>query len=317
MESLEDRALLTASTAAGFAASDVNHDGYVNVLDVVAIAQYVNAHGMTAISGHSSASGTNTATPAAITSDSSAAMDVNGDGFVNVLDIVDELETINSAVPEAQYLLVPTDSSDTPLTGPVPVGTTFYVDVYVQDLRAVSYAGIAGGDVDVTYAAQGGGTAGATPTGIITAGPSYPTPTGAIRGDATSTPGVVLNVQGSEALHPSGIPFYYAALGSNPVLLDRIQMTANTAGIVQFHTQFSLGEVTVDAEDTGSNDPAQIPNNQIGAGTASVTIVAAPPSYLVGSVYADANGDNVQDHGETGISGITVQLLNAASQIVD
>jgi SdrD B-like domain/Dockerin type I domain len=317
VESLEERALLTATTAAGFTAPDVNHDGYVNVLDVVAIAKYINTHGMTAISGQSSASGTNTATPAAITSDSSIAMDVNGDGFVNVLDIVDEIQTINTLAPQAQYLLVPTDSSDTPLSGPVTVGTTFYIDVYVQDLRAVTYAGIAAGDVNVTYSAQGGGTAGAMPTGSITASPSYPIPMAAMHGDATSTPGVVLNVQGSEVLHASGVPFYYAAQGSNPVLLDRIQMTANTAGVVQFNTQFSLGEVTADADDTGNNDPAQIPNSEILAATATVTIVDAPPAYLVGSVYVDANGDNVQDHGETGLAGITVQLLNAASQVVD
>ena len=42
----------------------------------------------------------------------------------------------------------------------IPVGQTFYIDVLVQDLRGVTYAGVASGDVDIAYAEQGGGTLG-------------------------------------------------------------------------------------------------------------------------------------------------------------
>ncbi|HEY1599145.1 MAG TPA: SdrD B-like domain-containing protein [Pirellulales bacterium] len=324
VESLEERALLTANSVAAYSTYDVTHDGYVNVLDAIKIAGYVNTHGNSPVSASSnSGSGAGTATVMSLattsTTTSASAMDVNHDGFVNVLDIVKEVQALDDTTPEAQYSLVPTDSSDTPLTGPINIGDTFYVDVYVQDLRSVSYAGIAAGDVDVTYADQGGGTAGVAPTGVITAGPNYPVPGSAPHGDATSTPGVVLNVQGSEPLNATGNPFFYQPLGSSPVLLDRIQMTANAAGTVQFGTQFSLGEVTVDAEDTGNNDPAQIPNNQILPGSASVTVLSAPPipSSLSGSVYIDANGDNVQDNGEAGPTGVTVQLLDSSNTVID
>jgi large repetitive protein len=323
VESLEERALLTANSVAAYSTYDVTHDGYVNVLDAIKIAGYVNTHGNSAVSSQSSGSGAGTATVMSLattsTATSASAMDVNHDGFVNVLDIVKEVQALNDPAPEAQYSLVPTDSSDTPLTGPINIGDTFYVDVFVQDIRAVSYAGIAAGDVDVTYTAQGGGTAGVAPTGVITPGSNYPVPGAAPHGDATSTPGIVLNVQGSESLNASGNPFFYQPLGGGAVLLDRIQMTATAAGTVQFGTQFSAGEVTADAVDTGNNDPMQIPNNQILPGSATLTVLSAPPipSSLSGSVYIDANGDNVQDNGEAGPTGVTVQLLDASNTVVD
>ena len=46
--------------------------------------------------------------------------------------------------------------------------------------------------------------------------------------------------------------------------------------------------------------------------------MAAPPTpaTLSGTVFVDTNGDNIQETGEAGQSGVTVQLLNSSNQIV-
>ena len=52
LESLESRALLTASAASTFSPYDVNHDGYLNMADVISEISYYNTHGPGAIYDH-------------------------------------------------------------------------------------------------------------------------------------------------------------------------------------------------------------------------------------------------------------------------
>jgi hypothetical protein len=217
---------------------------------------------------------------------------------------------------------VPTNASDQPITSSISVGQTFYVDVLVQDLRSLSYAGVASGDVDMTYGEQGGGTAGAAPTGNILANTvDYPVPTAAAHGNALGTPGTVLHIQGAENVStttttpPIG---FYQPLGGASLVLDRVELTATAPGVVVFNTQFSAGENTILASGTGVqdiNDTVVVPADQILSGAAQVTIVPTPAT-LSGTVYVDTNGDNTQEAGEPGLAGVTVQLLNSGSSVV-
>ena len=246
-------------------------------------------------------------------------MDVNHDGFVNVLDIVKEVAELNDPQPEAQYSLVPTDSSDVPLTGPISVGDTFYVDVYVQDLRSVSNPGIAGGDVDVTYAAQGRRCRRRIANGSYYSGPELPCShhggtrrchqhTGYCAGRSGQR-GFERHGQ-SVLLHPAGQRRRSA--GSHP---DDGQRRRNRP----VRHAILGGEATVSAVDAVNGIPGQIANNLILPGSASVTITNAQqtPASLTGSVYLDANNDNSQDNGELGQQGVTVQLIDASNTVVD
>ena len=334
LESLERRELLTANRA--FSAYDVNHDGFLNVLDVMKVASYVNTHGSTSVSASNSSTGSGqsqamTAGASSGTStNSAAALDLNHDGFINVLDIIDEVKAFDLVTPQMAYTLVPTDATDTPITGPITVGQTYFVDVDVQDLRGVSYAGVASGEVDIALSEQGGGTLGTQAVAPSTGNPNpipnstnFPVPTGAAHGDVTTSQTLLSNIQGSENFvsDPQTGLLYYPQLGTGTFTLDRIKMTATAAGVVNFATQLSAGEPNVLASGTGLkdiNDSVVLANNQISLGTTQVTIVPVPPTpaTLSGTVYIDANGNNTQDNGEAGQSGVTIQLLNASNQVV-
>src|SRR5262249_2889093 len=157
-----------------------------------------------------------------------------------------------------------------PISGPIPVGQTFYIDVLVQDLRGVTYAGVASGGIDMAYVEQGGGTIGITPTGnILPNNVSYPVPTGAAHGDATSTPSLVSNIQGPQNLSTNGSIGFYQPLGGAAVVLDLNEVTATSPGVVNFNTQFSAGENTILASGTGVqdiNDSVLVPSSQIISG---------------------------------------------------
>ena len=77
---------------------------------------------------------------------------------------------VNATAPVAKLYLTITDANDQPITGPLAVGQTFYVDFSVQDLRSsLSDAGIEeAGTTSFTTRTV------VTPTGTVTAGPNYP-----------------------------------------------------------------------------------------------------------------------------------------------
>jgi len=188
----------------------------------------------------------------------------------------------------------------------------------VQDLRPVAYAGVASAEVDVTYVAQGGGTSGATATGNIFAGPSYPNPSAGNRSH-TPTTGLVPDLQGFENLSTSGGVSYYAPLGGTALVLDRIEMHAVAPGVVLLNTQLSAGETNLLASNTGVQnitDTFAVPANQVTqALTLPVTIDPVPAS-LSGTVYVDANNNGQRDGGETGKAGVQVELLNSIGTVV-
>ena len=73
LESLEGRALLTASAASTYSPYDVNHDGYLNMADVISEISYYNTHGPGAVTTTASTTSTghsalaSVASPAAVT----------------------------------------------------------------------------------------------------------------------------------------------------------------------------------------------------------------------------------------------------------
>ena len=75
-----------------------------------------------------------------------------------------------TTAPVAKLYLTITDANDQPITGPLAVGQTFFVDFSVQDLRtSLSDAGIEEAGTSIIYDPDV-----VTPTGTVTAGPNYP-----------------------------------------------------------------------------------------------------------------------------------------------
>ncbi len=99
------------------------------------------------------------------------------------------------------------------------------------------------------------------------------------------------------ALDPENDPVTYA-LADGPT-----GMTVDPAtGLVSWHvTDSDLGQypVTVQATDSAGNLTPQ---------TFTLNIVALEPASISGVIFADANGDTVQQVGETGLAGRTVYL---------
>src|SRR5262249_37852912 len=131
VESLENRTLLTASGASGFSQYDVNHDAFFNIQDVIKLVTYIDSNGLTTTAKASASSvswppattnglatTTGSSAPSATTA---SAMDVNKDGFVNVMDIVREVQAFDAAAPLMRYSLVATDASDQLISGPITV----------------------------------------------------------------------------------------------------------------------------------------------------------------------------------------------------
>ncbi|HVU85993.1 MAG TPA: dockerin type I domain-containing protein, partial [Pirellulales bacterium] len=286
VESLEGRALLTASTAT-FSAYDVNHDGYFNLSDVISEINYFNANGpgaapVAATTGHSMAAMAATTTTSSSTTTSSApAVDVNGDGYVNLTDVLHEIQAFDTVTPQAAYTIVPTDNNDVPLSGPVVVGQTFYIDVMVQDLRDVPYAGVAGAAVDVAYTADSsnpGGVAPVTPLSLQFNASTYNSPSNPSVRANINTPGVIQDINGAESFSTGPNGFFFSPLGGSALLVNRIQMTATAAGVVNFNSEIlNAGlEQTILASATGqqtASDSETLATNQLTFGSASVTIV--------------------------------------------
>ncbi len=93
--------------AATFAVCDVNHDHVVNSLDVAALVNYLRVHGSGPVSGAISSSS------AAASAVSATVYDVNGDGFINVLDVAKEAQSLGSttsASAESASAVAPGDT---------------------------------------------------------------------------------------------------------------------------------------------------------------------------------------------------------------
>jgi uncharacterized protein (DUF2141 family) len=323
LESLESRALLTATS---FSAYDINHDGYFNLSDVIAEISYFNANGpgaapLATTTGHSMAALASSSGGSSTTSNSTApAVDVNGDGYVNLTDVLHEIQAFDTVAPEAAYTIVPTDNNDVPLSGPIVVGQTFYIDVLVQDLRTVAYAGVAGAAVDVAYTPDSSNPGAVTPVTPLSLQPgaAYPSPSAISARANIGTAGVIQNINGAENFSSGSQGFYFAPLGGSALMVDRIQMTATTAGVVNFTSEVLNAQLeqTILASGTGqqtASDSVTLATNQLSFGTASVTIVNAPPvpATLAGRVYVDSNGDGTFDTGDSGLGNVAVVLLGS------
>lgn len=323
LESLESRALLTATS---FSAYDINHDGYFNLSDVIAEISYFNANGpgaapLATTTGHSMAALASSSGSSSATSSAAPAVDVNGDGYVNLTDVLHEIQAFDSVAPQAAYTIVPTDNSDVPLSGPIVVGQTFYIDVLVQDLRSVAYAGVAGAAVDVAYtpdASNPGAVTPVTPLSLQFNAATYAAPSNPNVRANIGTAGVIQNINGSELFSSGAQGFYFSPLGGSALMVDRIQMTATTAGVVNFTSEVLNAQLeqTILASGTGQQtaaDSVTLATNQLMFGTASVTIVNAPPvpATLSGRVYVDSNGDGTFDTGDSGLGNVAVALFGS------
>jgi len=341
MEALETRQLLSGNGLTGHAPHDINGDGYLNLGDVIKIVSYYNTFGSGPVAsqlavntGHASSLSSSSTSSSGVTNPED--MDVNGDGFINLTDVIQEIQAFSNPTQLASYILVPTlgDSiaTETPLNGQsIVVGTTFYIDVMVQDTRTdpnnnnqpFPYNGVAAGQVDVSYtpdASNPGAVAPTVPNVVQFDATKYPAPGSASARVNFGTPGVLTNVQGSEV--PLGGTGGFTPLGAAPVLLNRIKMTATQAGVVNFTSGIlHAGYVTYLASASGgttADDALALTNDQLQFGNASVTIVTAPPvpATLGGTVYVDSNGNSVFDAGDSGLANVGVQLYDNSDNAI-
>ncbi len=119
--------------------------------------------------------------------------------------------------PFVNISLLLTDSNDNPITGPLLVGETFWIDVLVDDTRSsLTDAGVDSAETKRHLRLDRD-----EPDGHDYGGPDYPIPTGS-RG-STSSPGSIQNLNGSVPVSTSGPS---TPPGTGPKVFDRIQMTA-------------------------------------------------------------------------------------------
>lgn len=97
---------------------------------------------------------------------------------------------------------------------------------------------------------------------------------------------------------------------------------------VQFPVGLNSGALTLTSKDQGSDDAADSDANTTTGKTINVTLAAAehnptidagyvsPLASLGNYVWSDLNRDGIQDSGEPGIQGVTVNLLNGSGQVI-
>ncbi|HEY4309261.1 MAG TPA: Calx-beta domain-containing protein [Pirellulales bacterium] len=195
-------------------------------------------------------------------------------------------DTNASQAASVSYTLKLTDNNDQEITGPIAVGQTFWIDVFVDDPRTgLSDAGVVSASLNVNYDKSV-----MTPTGTIDPGTDYPVPNSASHGNTTASPGTIQNLTGSQNIPISGNP---TPLGSGPILLDRIQMTANAVTGANGSTiqtaptpSDTQGNNSVFVNDLDGNptttDGGYIPGTSITPGTVNATIVSPVTAHLTG-----------------------------------
>lgn len=165
VETLEQRVVLDAGGMSSpwqnpFAPADVNSDGYVSGIDLITLVSELNGSGARSLEGSPQPgffggssmwsiwdSGSN-AGPAYDTF-----IDVNGDSAFSAMDMLLVASQLNSNLSSAQarVSLRAVDLSGDPITGPIPQGTYFRLEAYVDDLRTSGDTGLSAAFVDVVY----------------------------------------------------------------------------------------------------------------------------------------------------------------------
>jgi len=186
-----------------------------------------------------------------------------------------------------EFTLKVTNDNGDPITGPLVVGQTFWLDVYINDKRQLNDAGAVTVQTDVGYSPDL-----VDPTLNFIAGPSYPKPDA---GHVTNVNSNTMLVRGdvlTSGANPLGTP-----PGSGPLLLDRVQMTANSAGTVNFQTQFPTfdpnGTQSIflgDNLEGGGGSHGVADPTAVAQGTTSATIVAAPNVSITGGAATTGAG---------------------------
>ncbi len=194
------------------------------------------------------------------------------------------------------YSLVLTDASDNPITGPLIVGETFFIDVYIDDTRSVSNAGAISAATDVSFDSTVMTPASSTP---VIASSIYPSPTSAPHGsyNASTNPNRITNVNGTVPLSTS-LP---TPPGNGPQLLDRIQMTAAAAtASTTISTSIPQSDPTDNnsvflGNDGNGNSGTTAAGSQIGQGSVTTQILSpASASLTGGSATAGATATSIQ-----------------------
>jgi hypothetical protein len=240
--------------------ADVNGDAYLSPIDALLIANYLAVHG---------------AGPVPQPYFPPPFIDPNGDGNVTTADLNLVANTIdaggsrpvpppNLTFPQAPAALGPGDyvqirlqasDADGALLTSIPAGQTFYVDVWVQDLR-LSPLGVFAAYLDVNYDPSL-----AAVNGALVAGADF---SRFIAGD-TATPGVVNEAGGGRIASLPG--------GAEHRLL-RIPFRAETRGVAQFTSEAADRSPASDILLFGIDGPIPLENIAL-VGTS--LLISGPP----------------------------------------
>ena len=196
-----------------------------------------------------------------------------------------------------QEFLTITDSKDNPITGPLAIGQTFWVDFSVQDLRTtLSDAGVIEAHTDIAF-----DTSLVTPTGSYANGPNYTfgpknyqVSPGLIQLGALET----FNIN-SATSNP------FAPLGNAIEEVGRAEFTVTGSGPISFTTQFPAAsdldnQNVLVGDTTGTLEPPAagasttvgvLQNSEVNG--ASVTVNAPSVSITGGSAMAGAAATSV------------------------
>ena len=84
-----------------------------------------------------------------------------------------------------------------------------------------------------------------------------------------------------------------------------------------FETGANVGTVNGTTSGTASSDDTigsvTLVSASVGAG---YNFAVGTPTSVAGTEFVDANGNNVQDSGEPGLAGITIQLIGSGNTVV-
>ncbi|HEY4309777.1 MAG TPA: PEP-CTERM sorting domain-containing protein [Pirellulales bacterium] len=180
------------------------------------------------------------------------------------------------------WSLAITDDADQPITGPLVVGQTFWLDVSILDLRTDlgPNAGALSAATDILFDSTK-----VAPTGSVQPGVAYPVPT--MQRMTIPTPddmrvggSVVVTVNG-----PVGPP------GVGPNLLDRIEMVATAAGPITFATQIPFAQSVFVEQYTFATiapnvAPFPVADADIAGATLSMRVVPEPGTLLLAFIAA-------------------------------
>jgi hypothetical protein len=178
------------------------------------------------------------------------------------------------------WSLAITDDADQPITGPLVVGQTFWLDVSILDLRTDlgANAGALSAATDILFDSTT-----VAPTGNVTPGQAYPIPA-TQRLTLPSPDDMRIGVS-----VPVDTSLNFIPPGAGPNLLDRIEMVATTSGPITFATQIPFAQSVFVEQYTFTAiapnlAPVPVADADIVGATLSTRVVPEPGTLLLAAM---------------------------------